>query len=542
MCKTIILAAAEQSLNEVYSSQMTPIRGKPALSWVIEDFLEDEIIVVLNQNNKQTIQYIEKRYPSVSIKTIVSQKEGKSSILNSLEQGLCELSDNTSCIRVVLGDTLCRNVKIDSGDVILTSNDFISSERWCLTSVDHDGFIDELYDKKIGLDITNKQALIGYYQFSDIVLLKKVVASALNAGQIQISDILQDYHKVHKIKVQLVDTWYDLGHKAGLIKAQNHFFNSRDFNSLYADPIKGTITKISPKRQKLADEYAWYSHLPQNLKVLAPRPIHYEENLDNAVLTMEMYGYPALSELFILGNLSIEEWELIILRLFEVHKIFEECQGTLNRENFYDLYLHKTWQRLKELQQQNPYWEQLWSYDTIVINEKEYHNIRHFEKQINDAIEQLISNTSVTVMHGDYCFSNILFDTNSFLCRVIDPRGRLNEQTIYGDPRYDIAKLRHSAVGGYDYAVHGLYELSYNENKFTVKNNYPAFQERLTIFFDKMVEKFGYNLTEIKLIEALLFTSMIPLHKDSMNRQKLFYLKAVKKINELFGEKNENLY
>lgn len=537
MCKTIILAAAEQSLTEVYSSQMTPIRGKPALSWVIEDCLADEsVVVVLNKDNHQTIQYIEKRYPSILIKIVDSQKDGNSSILNSLEKGLSEISNDTSCTRVILGDTLCRNVDIYSGDVILTSTDFISSERWCLTSVDCNGFIAELYDKKMELDISDKQALIGYYQFSDTVLLKQIVTEALVAGKKQLSDVLRNYHKVHKIKTQLVDTWYDLGHKAGLIKAQNHFFNSRDFNSLYADPIRGTITKISPKRQKLADEYAWYRHLPEDLKVLAPRPIYYEEKLDNAILTMEMYGYPALSELFILGNLSIEEWELIICRLFEVHKIFEEYKGSLTKENFYDLYLHKTWQRLKELQEQNPYWKQLWSYDTIIINDKEYCNIRYFEKQINEKIELLIANTSITVMHGDYCFSNILFDTNSFLCRVIDPRGRLSEQTIYGDPRYDIAKLRHSAVGGYDYAVHGLYELSCNGNKFVIKNNYPTFQERLTMFFDKMVQKFGYDLNEIKLIEALLFMSMIPLHKDSMNRQKLFYLKSVKKINELFGD------
>ena len=112
----------------------------------------------------------------------------------------------------------------------------------------------------------------------------------------------------------------------------------------------------------------------------------------------------------------------------------------------------------------------------------------------------------------------------------------MHDQTIYGDPRYDIAKLRHSVVGGYDYAVHGLFELVEKGNEFTVANNYPDFQEKMTDYFDEMTEQFGYDTTQIKLIEALLFTSMIPLHKDSMERQKLFYLKAVKKLNELFEE------
>ena len=182
-------------------------------------------------------------------------------------------------------------------------------------------------------------------------------------------------------------------------------------------------------------------------------------------------------------------------------------------------------------------WKKLWQYETIILNGKTYKKIRYFEKKLNEAIEHLIQTVKPTVMHGDYCFSNILFDTNSFLCKLIDPRGRLHDQTIYGDPRYDIAKLRHSVVGAYDYAVHGLFRLTEEKNNFIVTDNYPVFQDKLTSYFDKMVIQFGYQLDEIKLIEALLFTSMIPLHKDSMERQKLFYLKAVLKINDIFERK-----
>ena len=139
-------------------------------------------------------------------------------------------------------------------------------------------------------------------------------------------------------------------------------------------------------------------------------------------------------------------------------------------------------------------------------------------------------------MHGDYCFSNILFDMNSFICRLIDPRGRIHDQTIYGDPRYDIAKLRHSVVGGYDFIVHGLFNLNEKENCFEIKKTQPYFQTQLTQIFDEYTIKYGYNLDEIKLIEALLFTSMIPLHKDNIQRQKVFYLIAVEKINNIFKE------
>lgn len=538
---TIILAAKNLETSSSYSSQMMPIRGKPALSWVIEDFLEDKVIVVLDKNNVQMQCYLNKRYPDVELVLVDPDEEMEKynsfSIVNSLNRGLSAIKGKCSLIKVALGDTLCRYVPKKETDLILVSDDFISSERWCLVETDTKNFAREFFDKIPNLEIENKLALVGYYQFSDFALLQKIVKQELKNLKKQISAILTQYMQHRPIECEKTPTWFDLGHKAGVIKAQNHFFNSRDFNSLYADPIKGTITKVSPKRQKLADEYAWYINLPEELKVLAPRPISFKENIDSAQLCNELYGYPALSELFILGDLDIEEWEMIITRLFEVHRLFEAYTAKMDIENFYDLYLHKTWARLKDLQEQNPYWKKLWDYDEIIINGKTFKNIKHFQHHLNEAIEKLVKNVKISVMHGDYCFSNILFDTHCFISKVIDPRGRLKEQTIYGDARYDIAKLRHSVVGGYDFAVHGLFTLIENKNMFEVKNAYPSFQARLTEFFDKMTIQFGFNLNEIKLIEALLFTSMIPLHKDCLKRQKIFYLKAVKKINALFGEK-----
>lgn len=542
---TLILAAKDYMANATYNDQMFPIRGKPSLAWVMEDFYEkDNVIVVLDKNNEITQKYLNKHYPLVR-KVLIDindelEKRKSFSILSSLLAGLSAVSSPNGNLKLILGDTLCRGYEKYTGNSILISSDFSSSERWCLIEKDDNNFITDFFDKKTGLDIKNKYAVVGQYQFTDIEFLHKLTQNALDNRKRQLSDILQDYKKEHPLKAIHTQVWFDLGHKAGIIKAQNYLFNSRDFNNLYADPIAGTITKISSKRQKLEDEYEWYKNLPDKLKILAPRPVEFKENINNAVLTMEIYGYPALSELFILGNLDIEEWELIIERLFQIHQLFEDYTANMDKENFYDLYLHKTWQRLKELQGQNPYWQHLWKYEHIIINGVKYKNIRFFETRLNQAIEELIATVKPTVMHGDYCFSNILFDTNSFLCKVVDPRGRMKEQTIYGDPRYDIAKLRHSVVGGYDYAVHGLFNLSEDRNEFGISDNYPHFQSDLTIYFDKLTEKFGYKLFEIKLIEALLFMSMIPLHKDSIERQKIFYLKAIKKINELFtGEKDD---
>lgn len=120
--------------------------------------------------------------------------------------------------------------------------------------------------------------------------------------------------------------------------------------------------------------------------------------------------------------------------------------------------------------------------------------------------------------------------------KLIDPRGRLNaEATIYGDPRYDIAKLRHSVCGLYDFIVQGLFNISEKYKSFEYKvlttRDYSVLEE----IFDSLTIQNGYNPRDIKFIEGLLFLSMIPLHKDNFNRQKMFYLRAVELLNNVLS-------
>ena len=44
-----------------------------------------------------------------------------------------------------------------------------------------------------------------------------------------------------------------------------------------------------------------------------------------------------------------------------------------------------------------------------------------------------------------------------------------------------------------------------------------------------------WNLDEIKMIEGLLFISMLPLHKDNLERQFAFYSIGIQRLNEILG-------
>jgi dTDP-glucose pyrophosphorylase len=540
MKHTLILAAKSQSNEDTYHTQMLPIRGKPAIAWVIES-IEDKqhIVVVLNQDNQKVEKYLESKYPFVQmVKTpFDNQKTQQLSILSSLQTGVEALnSQEDGVLQVILGDTLCQfDAPESKRDFIVVSPDFKDAKRWCLVDMDEQHHAKTFYDKK-NVSPEHKKAVVGVYQFSDLPCLRQSLENALDASATELSDVLLRYGLHHPLTCVEARTWFDFGHKSGIIKAQTHFYNARDFNTLSVDSVRGVLTKSSSKIQKLEDEYLWYTQLPDALKVLAPRAIAFNKSKSQARLEMELYGYPALSELFILGNLTFEEWELIILRLFEVQRLFLDYHQPLAPQNFEDLYRHKTWQRAFELGRQNAYWKTLYHHKTLVINGKTYRNISAFKHLLKAEVERLIQSVQVGIMHGDYCFSNILFDPHSFVCRLIDPRGRLSEQSIYGDPRYDVAKLRHSIVGGYDFIVHGLFQLKEDGNRFELTLSCYELQEALTQYFDDLVRQFGYQLRDIQVIEVLLFASMIPLHKDNMPRQKIFYLKTVQLLNQLFEE------
>ena len=57
---------------------------------------------------------------------------------------------------------------------------------------------------------------------------------------------------------------------------------------------------------------------------------------------------------------------------------------------------------------------------------------------------------------------DIMVDNNFSFIKVIDPRGRFGKYDIYGDPRYELAKIMHSIDGKYDYIIGDFFEVAYD--------------------------------------------------------------------------------
>ena len=400
-----------------------------------------------------------------------------------------------------------------------------------------DGFLDRVYNKEKDISVVGKEALVGYYKFSDTKFLKKLLSEEYFVKEPNFINVLKKYHKVHPIFIKTTQHWFDFGHVSGAVQARLGLFNAREFNSLRVDFIRGTITKLSTKKQKLLDELNWYQNLPLEVSCYAPRVFSYGDENGKAFVEMELYGYANLAETFIYGSNNLEDWYNIIEALLKVHKVFEKYTEPQRKDELVEIYLNKTQKRLDEILSENPEISKMMEQDYISINNVHYKNFPLLDKILKQELIALTNYERRTIVHGDYCFSNILFDPMHYIFKLIDPRGRFKTQSIYGDPRYDIAKLRHSIVGLYDFIIAGLYKLTcLGDCSYNFQISTPVLTEKLEPFFDELVVGYGYNRREIKLIEALLFLTMIPLHKDDIQRQKAFYLTAIKKLNEVLYE------
>ena len=134
--------------------------------------------------------------------------------------------------------------------------------------------------------------------------------------------------------------------------------------------------------------------------------------------------------------------------------------------------------------------------------------------------EYLYDVKEFSIIHGDLCFANMMVDNNFSFIKVIDPRGKFGSYDIYGDPKYELAKLFHSVDGKYDYIIKDLFDLEYKDGSisFSIQDKDRDF-DLYQVFIGVFKDEIGDDLKKIELIEALLFLSMIPLHGESFEHQ-----------------------
>lgn len=311
---------------------------------------------------------------------------------------------------------------------------------------------------------------------------------------------------------------------------------------------KFIVKKGAVKRglDKVINEYEWLKRLPPKVRNYFPLVLESFSDEKEAWFEMPYYPLPSLRKLLISSEVDIDlgfEYVSKVVRFLkeELHSVE---MGTIDSNYIYNSHLSRVIDRTKDLPNLNPKYTSLLSHDYIFINGRRFLNILPAMKKLTQnikKIEHIIPDRKVMI-HGDFHFQNILFDTsnNSFI--LADPRGELDG----GDVFYDLGKLTHSVRAKYDLIHTGLFHLKYDESldrfdyNFDVVHDvsivYDELFRKITLLLVEEYEDFGEVETALLFNEAMHLASVSIFHVnryDNEDRPILMYLKGVELLNML---------
>lgn len=327
----------------------------------------------------------------------------------------------------------------------------------------------------------------------------------------------------------------DIGVIGNFIQCITGNFDSRYFNSLQGDEY--TIVKKSTDKKKIKSEYTYYHLLPENMQRWFVLPFDYNEDEKFASYTMERLHMTDLAIKWVHGSVDEEEFEMILDKYFYFFK--DRHVKVVSKEEYCkiadELYEHKVRDRIAALKKKDGYAKIA---DLIKASCKDKDIDAIFERylRLKHTIEAKADLEHISVIgHGDPCFSNTLYNKSTRMLKFIDPKGALTKEELWTNPYYDVAKLSHSICGKYDFFNNGLFEIKINdrfESELIIEFDNTSYKET----FKKKLEENGYDYKLVRLYEASLFISMLPLHMDNPHKVFGFILNAENILDELEKE------
>lgn len=426
------------------------------------------------------------------------------------------------------------------GDTLFMENNFLQDDVFSIAE-DSGSYNRGIVNVSNGLLVSletyrssfKQKVLSGFFNFNKPLYLMKSLVEAPG----DFIGALMKYQNEVSVNLQEEDSWLDFGHLNSFFHSRTKMTTQRVFNSLVIKDKKVNKSSVD-KPKKVFAEGSWFEQLPLPLRFYSPALLDLVKggkNHKDASYQIEYLYLLPLSDLYVFGYVDVERWNSVFQSLESMLKTFSNYNiGNLSIQNNDTIYLNKTLERLKEFDFQ-------YSFGVSSKKVKWFAGAKSYTLvEMAHIAAEFIKKTSkddLAIMHGDLCFSNILYDSRSGVVKCIDPRGLTpsGDISIYGDKRYDYAKLYHSIVGFYDFIIADRYEYSLNDDGYSIQFS-GEYDEVYRSFITTVLDVSGYSEKEILAINVHLFLSMLPLHYDNPSRQQAFIANALRLFNKLIQD------
>ncbi|MFG1592796.1 hypothetical protein [Halobacteriovorax sp. CON-3] len=483
-----------------------PVGNKKLLELQLKEirnyFKDEEVLLSLPQSFSNFNSFIDSLKDSG---VILSYLDENLSLKDSVLQILDNVEESPSSLRILHGDT------------------FINFSKNSLLEVDVIG-VSKTYEQYRWEFDKGEYVWNGFFSYSNCDFLKVCLRSSKN-----FVEAVKKYNENISLSRVKCDNWYDFGHINTYFKSRCKFTTQRHFNDLNIN--NGIVYKSSKNINKIKSETLWFLNIPNELKVYTPQLIDFSLNENDTFYKIEYLTLAPLNEMYVHGLKGEVFWRSVFYKFREWFKLSQsQVKDKYNKgieSHFRDLVQKKTQQRIS-------------CYDECLVEEffKPFYYdgilVPSLDTVISDCIKESVrGGTYPGVLHGDLCFSNVLINSRADQLKFIDPRGDSLEGAVgvFGDIRYDLAKLSHSVIGYYDHILSKNFKI----NKIKLGNDYSYNIDFDLIENSNIVNSFinfdfieDYETVDILPLTALLFISMVPLHNDSIAKQRAFILNAVR--------------
>ena len=340
----------------------------------------------------------------------------------------------------------------------------------------------KLEDNKFVNEASTEVGVAGFFAFKN-----KEKFSKLSISKSLVRGFLSENYTFDEIESFTLSNCFEVGEVDKYENLIASEINHRFFNEVIIDGNKVIKKCIDPKYEDVHNkEKLWYNAVSDRLENI-PKIHSYNP------FTMEKINGDHL------WDIEDDKEQLINNFCDALDSLHNIAEVEANNDDMIDVYLNKTKSRVEEVRSLIRDIDE----PMVKINSRMCINPLCDEEYFVNHIKKISNIDKFNIIHGDNTFSNTIADENSKIW-FIDPRGVFGNTPIYGDRRYDYAKLYYSAYGNYDSINSKDYRIKLGKRNVDLEIKSNGYEE----YADLIIKRSGVPKAEIQLIHACIWFAL----------------------------------
>ena len=478
---------------EIINKSLLPINFTSSLTKIINSFPKNSKFVIASGFKKENVKNF--------VKILNNKGSGPALSLYCCKKYLQDSFYFIPCDTFVAGDFS----KYENNNWLAIGKFKRDYKDYCNFVTNKKFEIKKIYDKTKPTT-NNFHNFVGLGYIKDYKLFWKCFNKNLLVKNYELSIIFNEFLKFKNIKTKKI-TWEDIGtiEKYKQIKKKYEKYDFSKTNEIiYFE--KNKVIKFHTNKKDLKNKYKKY--------------LFNKEVFPKVKMNKDFLFYD-----FVKGK---NFYDVVSPFLFK--KLLVWCDKKLwkpsNKDKNFKIsckkfYLNKTKERLNLFMSKNNFKVDKFTF----VNGKKVSNINYLLKKIKF---NSLYNGIPTFIHGDLQFDNILMlKKNKF--KLIDWRSDFGGLLNKGDLNYDLSKLLGGILINYKMIKRNMFFYKNINNKIQFKVPYSQNKKKLIFILKEYCINKNIDFNKIKIIVALIFLNMSPMHKHPFDKILFCYAKILLK-------------